>query len=1197
MASEETGGGFPWQHWVVYHLPHRTAGTVRKRDSTPDLKALRERLGLTQTQLAQRLGVTFVTVNRWENGATRPSRLALQKLRELAARAEAVGEPEAVYSGDGSAQPTDFLADPEVVRLVVEAERLSHGYLYSPAFATETSRIDPLPHQRLAVYEHLLVQPRLRFLLADDAGAGKTIMAGLYIREMLARRLLRRVLVVVPAGLLSNWERELRTLFALPFRIVRGDEARATNPFRGDDSDLLVVSIDTLSGGRTNERFLEEGVEPYDLAVFDEAHKLSADRGSDMRLRKTARYELAERVARRCRHLLLLTATPHMGKDYPYYCLWRLLEPDMLSTIEAFQRYPEQARARHFLRRAKEEMVHYHGGRIYPERVCDTTRFDLTPGERRLYDETTDYIRNCYNQARILNRSAARLAMSVFQRRLASSTYALLRSFERRLEKLDDLIGRVESGQLTEDDLRRLQLKIDERDPFDARTGEEEAPADGLEENEAAERDILARVVAPSLPQLKAEKRLVEGLRDLAREVATGEDGKFTRLREFLRQPDFAHEKVLVFTEHRDTANFLVRSFEGLGFAGQVARIDGTMSTMPGADGLSERDEQVEFFRKPIAEGGARLMVATDAAGEGINLQFCWLMVNYDIPWNPARLEQRMGRLHRYKQNHDPVVIANLVARATREDKVLGTLLDKLERIRKELRSDKVFDVIGLQFEGVSLKDLVFRALEDEPGAVAELEGTLTAEQVKARIEARERLLKTGGDVKSQLPRLNASLDREQLRNLLPGYVRRFVERSSRLLGVRIEGDLDSRFALRGLPEPALSALEGYPPDLRHRLTVYRPAEGEKAVFLHPGEPLYEAYRRLFATRFGPQARRGAAFVDPYAEKPYLFYLGVVSVERKADPQLAEAFRSAETRAIQLVGMRLDETGRVAECPVEHLMLLRGVHAPADEAVRWSLRAPVLGDAARRHLEEAVLTRMVEAERTRLRSSLPEREAFVRLGCEYEEADLASRRAALRDRARKGDASAEVELREVKGRQQELPGFRDRALAVLRREPELLAQGEIALLACALVLPSADPAERERHDREIELIAMRVAMAHEQAKGARVLDVHTPERALAAGLDRHPGFDLLVRRPDGRDWGIEVKGRRGVGDVELKENEWARAVNLRERYWLYVVFDCATASPRLLRVRDPFGRLLARMKGTFIIDEKAIFDSAERETT
>src|SRR6266702_3313742 len=449
-------------------------------DFSKRIKLLRHRHGLSQQQLADLIDVSVPLLKQWENGQAHPSirywqRIVLaesagiQALREDGYGSRLVRESSAAYTLDPEATlPIDFSANPEVVRTVVEGERLTYGHLFNPAFATEISLIDPLPHQRIAVYEHMLKQTRLRFLLADDAGAGKTIMAGLYIREMLARRLLHRVLIVPPAGLVGNWEREMRTLFSLPFRVVAGSEARAGNPFVGLESSLLIISVDTFSGDHMFSRLQESTVEPYDLVIFDEAHKLSADREPDFSVRKTDRYLLAEALAGiargeprwqlewSCRHLLLLTATPHMGKDFPYYCLWRLLEPEVLSTVDAFHDYPADARRRHFIRRTKEEMVRFDSSPIYPTRLSDTLSYDLTQGEiseQRLYDETTNYIRFFYNRARILNRSAARMAMSIFQRRLASSTYALMRSFERRLDKLDNLIDDIRSGRLDQEHL------------------------------------------------------------------------------------------------------------------------------------------------------------------------------------------------------------------------------------------------------------------------------------------------------------------------------------------------------------------------------------------------------------------------------------------------------------------------------------------------------------------------------------------------------------------------------------------------------------------------------------------------------------------------------------------------------------------------------------------------------------------------
>ncbi len=687
--------------------------------------------------------------------------------------------------------PIDFSADPQVVCTVVEGERLTYGHLCNPAFAAEISRIDPLPHQRLAVYDHLLKQTRLRFLLADDAGAGKTIMTGLYIREMLTRRLISRVLIVPPAGLVGNWEHELRTLFNLPFRIVSGSDARVDNPFTGPNSDLVIVSVDTLAAERMFSRLQESDVMPYDLGVFDEAHKLVANREADLRVRRTGRYRLAEALAGiggededdrqlswSCHHLLLLTATPHMGKDFPYYCLWKLLEPEALTTIDAFNAYPPDARCRHFIRRTKEELVYLDGRPIYPTRISDTLSYDLTSGavsEQALYDATTRYISTSYNRARLLNRSAARLAMSVFQRRLASSTYALLRSFERRAAKLARMIEDMRAGRLSQAQLITAQQKLETlKDALDEKTADEEESLDDQEENERSEEQLLEGVLATTLAELQAEQEQVALLLELARQVYdAGEESKFEKLRDILRDPEYQHEKLIIFTEHRDTLDFLVRRLEGMGFTDQVAQIHGGMD-------YRQREEQVAAFRRPVAEGGAHYLLATDAAGEGINLQVCWLMVNYDLPWNPARLEQRMGRIHRYGQQHDPVIILNLVAGKTREGRVMQTLLTKLESIRKELSADKVFDVIGRLFEGVSLREYMEQvaASADNREALRRIEGRLTPQQVSAQLARERSLYGEGGAVRSELPRLKADMELETYRKLLPGYVRHFVRAS-----------------------------------------------------------------------------------------------------------------------------------------------------------------------------------------------------------------------------------------------------------------------------------------------------------------------------------------------------------------------------------------------------------------------------------
>ena len=352
----------------------------------------RSRMDLTQAQFAERMAVTPLTVHRWETGQSRPRALALERLQaleEATSTREAVDQSGAAHGLPISYVPLDFAGDPAAVLLVAEAYRLAHGHQFNAAFASETARIDPLPHQRIAVYERMLPQEPLRFLLADDAGAGKTIMTGLYVREMLFRRRIRRVLIVPPAGLVGNWERELRTLFRLQCRIVSGTDCRdGANPFVGTDGDRVIVSLDTLVTEWVFRALRNPDVAPYDLVVFDEAHKLSASR-TEHRVTKTRRYELAEALAGvatnhvgpdsgvsgdvrfagltwAARHLLLLTATPHMGKESPWHHLWRLLDHHALGAAEALRRFPPDARQRYFIRRTKEEMVDLAGNPVVP---------------------------------------------------------------------------------------------------------------------------------------------------------------------------------------------------------------------------------------------------------------------------------------------------------------------------------------------------------------------------------------------------------------------------------------------------------------------------------------------------------------------------------------------------------------------------------------------------------------------------------------------------------------------------------------------------------------------------------------------------------------------------------------------------------------------------------------------------------------
>jgi hypothetical protein len=954
--------------------------------------------------------------------------------------------------------------------------------------------------------------------------------------------------------------------------------------------------VDTLRGERAFLRLAEATVLPYDLVVFDEAHKFSARQDADFTVRRSARYELAEAlagVANRksewnlgwsARHLLLLTATPHMGKDYPFFALWKLLDPQTFSTLDAFQAMPRESRERFFIRRTKEEMVTFEGKPLYPRRTTDTFSYDLTQGpvsEQALYDQTTDYLRFIYNRAKMLNKTAAQLALGVFQRRMASSTYALLRSLERRLERLEGVIQDVVAGRI---DLVKLakqaeRLREDD-DPFEAHTADEEQERDGEEENERSEAEILSSFVATTIADLEIEKDYVAKLLVLARKVqGLGHESKFERLRAIIEDKRFRNEKLLVFTEHRDTMTYLKSRLDGLGFTGQVASIHGGMNYV-------ERGEQVAFFKKPIEEGGARLMVCTDAAGEGINLQFCWVMANYDVPWNPARLEQRMGRIHRYGQKRSEVFIINLIAGKTREGKVVKILLDKLEAIRKELKSEKVFDVIGRIFEGKSITDYMRRSLEGEDmdQLALDLGGQLTKEQVAAIAERERQLYGGGGDVARQLPALKAKMATEVYSQLLPGYVRQFVQDATPLLHLRLSPLEENRFRLiptqpRAL-DPLLPMLEAKGSDY-FDITFSRPERGvDGPVWIHPGEPVFDQLRELVNFAATPNAMRGAVVVDPSSTHSYLLHLASVTILRRADPSLA-ALRGDEVLEQSLVAVRQHEDGTMTVRPIEEFLLLepRTGGLPLD-AQRLAVSAQGRIEEARAFMVATVAKEFAQKHRDRLNADLASRIEFLRQGFFYEQKELVESRTVWSKRRRENHPSAEREIARIRDLQRAWEARSQDAEQTVLREPALIGVGPVEFLAHVLVRPAANDEESMRYDAEVERVAMELVMAHERALGARVNDVHTPELSLHAGLNTPcPGFDVLSHRRDGSRRCIEVKGRARIGNIYISTNEWAAAANRREEYWLYAVFECASAAPRLVGVQDPFAKLMERATG------------------
>ena len=1061
-----------------------------------------------------------------------------------------------------------FRADANLVRLIAEAHRLQHAYLFNPIFATETSLIDPLPHQFIAVYEHLLKHYPLRFLLADDAGAGKTIMTGLYIQELLLRRQVKRVLIVPPAGLIGNWERELRVCFRLQFCILSSADAADANPFADPENRLAIVSLDTLRQERMQNYFFE--AKPYDLVVFDEAHKLSARFESDGTVDKSKRYELAEQIAAQEKNLLLLTATPHMGKDDAYYFLWRLLLPEHLAAQKAFERLADEEKSKHLLRRMKEEMITFDEKPIYPPRRSQTIAYPLKQGEvseQSLYDAVTAYCEKYFDLAGQYNRSAAKMAMMVLQRRLASSTFALLQSLIRRGEKLQTTVRSLQDGSLSAEGLEKAQRELSDIDIRDEKTGDEEEIIDGKEEAEQVDENLEHATAARSLAELETEISHVQKLTELARTVYNlKSESKFENLWEALTE--YPDTKVLIFTEHRDTMTFIIERLEALGFTGKVAQIHGGMR-------YGAREEQVEFFRDP---NGAQYLVATDAAGEGINLQFCWLMVNYDIPWNPARLEQRMGRIHRYKQTRR-VVLLNLISEDTREGRVLKVLLEKMQRMREELDDDKVFDVIGQQFSQISLKELITKAITENQtdASIRTINTEFTLENIQNQLEGQQKSI-ASSEVKRLLTNVQEQRESAETLRMLPAYVRSFFEDAALLLGYRIDGDIEAIFNFSRCPVFVQNAIKKYPEHLRNQLTFSRElalptgSERTEAIFLHPGEPIFDAIRTRFLEKGNPEGERGAIYFDSQADEPYLFYLARVSVVRKTDEE-------SHILDEMIVGIKRFSDGRCEKTPAHFLLtltpLLTRGNVPETLSAEWVNLADETQPVKNFVCENFGNPRLSHI-RDELQSELENKRKQIQISSRLRKAELLKQRLNLKNAVAKGVPAAQTKLNNCERELNALPTKHLEAEARLIAEIETTQLGPVTLYVRAFVAPPSSEEVPTKTLRDAEAIALKTVIEYENKRDAEVRDVSDP--------NLKKGFDLQSRHPNGEVRYIEVKGRTGITSVELTANEWRQAANHRDRYWLYVVYHCETAEPQLYPCRDPFGNLIAKPIGSVTIN-------------
>lgn len=1089
-----------------------------------------------------------------------------------------VGELEEALAKN-RAGASDFVSGRDVFD-ALEAVRIRLAFHYDPYFAVSLSGVRALPHQLEAVYERLLPQTRLRFVLAHDPGAGKTIMAGLLIKELKLRGALERVLILVPSSLTPQWQDELAEKFDETFEII--DSHVETGQVAGNiwqRKPQCIASMDyakrdasdTASGRSVRDAVLQCG---WDLVIVDEAHKASArpDRES---MKPTKRYKLVEELSRspHVHNLLLLTATPHQGKPEEFQFFLRLLDPDQFEAfdMDEVRKLLAEDRCPFFLRRVKEELRDFDGRPLFLPRNAWTQDFELAGGEKDLYDDITRYIQEflgkTYDGKR---RMAVALARSVLQRRLASSLHAITESLRRRLERLATLLADVEKLAPAERAERLRKAGVLDLD--------EEAEDDDHDEDEN-ERAAAEVSVAETLDGLRREVGELHRLHAKSTTLRdSGKEQKLEALKRCLQRSQFdelkdGQGKLLIFTEHRDTLAHLERNLRAWGFS--VVSIHG------GHNALDRKDRRRQF------EQEAQVCVATDAAGEGVNLQFCHLMINYDVPWNPNRLEQRMGRIHRIGQDRE-VHVFNFVAVNTEEGRVLKTLIDKIQKIKDDLKTDHIFDVIGtfLRIEGLNPEEVLREAAINPRRAadfVDKVQRLSKADFERFRETTQVALARRQLD----LAQLNQKTQLHEDLRLMPEYVERFFTVAAKATGLEMDQRADGLGRIQAVParfrSHMLRAVQRCgPPRDRYLKTTFRKEQrvgkNSDAELLSPGHPLYASVVELFEAKLGHVEGSTALFVDPRADDPYYlhsFEVGVLGEAATLDARSARP-EPIDSRFVPIVE-RLDGGYEVASQDILHDLTPIALKDAESMELPQGRELPV-GPVDPERTRKAATWVRLHVQHGMVKGQQVQRVEDARIRREYLERAFDARIHRLRqvewDLRGKTDAGEQGAAGRLSQMVDEIQQTEMRRVERMRAIERLAIAraGDVRHLATVIVIPM--PADSDVHrlmkaDPEVERVAMEFAMQHERDRGWEPQDVHD--------LKDGRGYDLLSSGPTGEDTGlrpvrrIEVKGRsEESGDVALTRNEWIKASRLGKDYWLYVVYDAhPRGKPRLLAVQDP----------------------------
>lgn len=1084
-----------------------------------------------------------------------------------------------------------FDADGAAFKLASEARRIQLAHLFDPFAAVETATIQPLPHQIEAVYNRLLPLLPLRFLLADDPGAGKTIMSGLYVRELMLRGDLDRCLVIAPGSLVEQWQEELDEKFDLRFDILSRDmveAARTGNPFQ--ERNLLIARLDQLS--RSEDLQAKLAVTDWDLVIVDEAHKMSAHLYGD-EVKRTLRFELGELIRDRARNLLLLTATPHNGSNDDFLIFMSLLDPDRFTgRLRHSRNLPDVS---DLMRRyVKENLLTFDGKRIFPERRAITVNYDLSADEQGLYEAVTSYVQEGMGRAQAMEQGGDRrrglavgFALAALQRRLASSPEAIYQSLRRRKERLTGQLREAQRvGEIAE--VHRLGGRLADPDGFDA----DDFADDEFEELE--DEAIENAMTAESMVELEHEITELRQLEQLAADVrASGQDRKWVELSAILQSPELTTSdgeprKLIIFTEHRDTLNYLEGKIRTL-----LGRPEAVVAIHGGVRREERRRIQEEFRLNPAVQ----ILVATDAAGEGVNLQRANLMVNYDLPWNPNRIEQRFGRIHRIGQ--DQVChLWNLVAYGTREGMVFQRLFAKIEQ-QRGVYGDQIYDVLGDAEINRSLQDLLIEAIRygQDPAVQARVDEVIDSEiGNRLKIVIDERALASNVLDASSIGEIRHRMEEALARKLQPGFIQAFFTAALDDVGGRIAPRESGRFEITRVPAavrsrdrevaaggPLHTVYERVAFDKDYVTTDEAGRRGLRAELVAPGHPLLNALISTVLERYGDTLGTGTTLIDPTDpgdNARVLIYLE----HAITDGRMEQGARKIVSRRFQFVEVTAD--GDVTDPGAEPYLN----YAPADDQVRQLLadfntswaddgvdetaRGWATANLATPHFGEI-------AEVTRARIDRTRRAVEERLDNEIRYWD--ARAAELKQQELHGK-KPRLNSGRARQRADDLEARKTRRLRELDIEADLINHAP-TVVAAALVIPQG-LLDRLRGDTGVG-IDPEVAKETDRRAVAAVLAI---ERSLGRNPEEqahnNPGFDILSEDPrTGVVYQIEVKGHRPrTPEINVHARQVRQAKQNPERFRLAVALvpDEADAEPTVSYFIRPFDAYELHFAQTYV---------------